>query len=354
VKKIKILGAGISGLTAAINLKKEGYNVEVFEKNADCGQRFHGDMQGIENWSRKIDVIADLASKNIEINFDCTPFSNLTLSNCKIDEKFNFDRPLFYLVKRGDVAGSLDQGLKKQALAAGVEIHFNTTIKPERADIIASGPKIGRVSVADRGIVFKTTMANTATAIINNDLAHKGYSYLLVVNGYACLCSCVFGETEKLTECFHRTKTYFVKKYSLQIVDAKPVGGIGFFTINNIWQKEKSRFVGEAAGIQDFLAGFGMRTAFQSGYLAAKSIIENRSYSDLAEEEFRNYLKAGVVNRFFWEHIKVGDHLHLAKEINDLFRSVRKIRSTYSFNLTQRIKYRQAFNYIDEMYSGVV
>ncbi|HLC43596.1 MAG TPA: FAD-dependent oxidoreductase, partial [Patescibacteria group bacterium] len=111
MEKIKILGAGIAGLTAAINLKKEGYNVEVFEKNSDCGQRFHGDMQGIENWSKKIDVIDDLASKNVAINFDCTPFSNLTLSNCKIDEKFNFDRPLFYLVKRGDVAGSLDQGL---------------------------------------------------------------------------------------------------------------------------------------------------------------------------------------------------------------------------------------------------
>jgi phytoene dehydrogenase-like protein len=30
MKKIKILGAGISGLTAAINLSKAGYKVEVF------------------------------------------------------------------------------------------------------------------------------------------------------------------------------------------------------------------------------------------------------------------------------------------------------------------------------------
>ena len=33
MKEIKILGAGISGLTAAINLAKAGYDAKVFEKN---------------------------------------------------------------------------------------------------------------------------------------------------------------------------------------------------------------------------------------------------------------------------------------------------------------------------------
>ncbi|MBU3964910.1 NAD(P)-binding protein [Patescibacteria group bacterium] len=32
MKSVKILGAGISGLTAAINLAKAGYKVEVYEK----------------------------------------------------------------------------------------------------------------------------------------------------------------------------------------------------------------------------------------------------------------------------------------------------------------------------------
>ena len=50
---IKILGAGIAGLTAAIVLAKSGHLVEVFEKNKDCGMRFHGDLQGLENWSEK-------------------------------------------------------------------------------------------------------------------------------------------------------------------------------------------------------------------------------------------------------------------------------------------------------------
>ena len=53
MKEIKILGAGLSGLTAAINLAKEGYRVDVYEKNKDVGMRFHGDIQGLENWSEK-------------------------------------------------------------------------------------------------------------------------------------------------------------------------------------------------------------------------------------------------------------------------------------------------------------
>ncbi|PIS07693.1 hypothetical protein COT78_02335 [Candidatus Berkelbacteria bacterium CG10_big_fil_rev_8_21_14_0_10_43_13] len=348
---IKVLGAGISGLTAAINLAKSGYNVEVFEKRADCGQRFHGDMQGIENWTKKNDVIQELKEMNIETNFDCTPFSNVTVTNTKIDEKFDFDRPLFYLVKRGDSQNSLDQGLKKQALSAGVKIYFNSIFKPDEADIVATGPNPARLTVADKGIIFKTKMANTAIAIVNDEFAHKGYSYLLVVDGYACLCSCVFNETETLTDCFNKTKTYFVKKYNLEITNAKSVGGVGYFTINNVWQKEKSRYVGEAAGLQDFLAGFGMRTAFRSGYLAAKSIIDNCNYSDLVEKEYRKYLKAGIVNRYLWEHIKIGDHLRTIKGISILFHSVNNLRSAYNFNLGQRFKYRKAFDYIDKKYS---
>lgn len=53
MKSIKILGAGISGLTAAINLAKAGYKVDVFEKNKDVGVRFGGDLQGLENWSER-------------------------------------------------------------------------------------------------------------------------------------------------------------------------------------------------------------------------------------------------------------------------------------------------------------
>ena len=66
MKRIKILGAGLSGLSAAINLAKAGYEVDVFETNKDVGQKYQDDLQGLENWSEKEDILEHLTKMNIE------------------------------------------------------------------------------------------------------------------------------------------------------------------------------------------------------------------------------------------------------------------------------------------------
>ena len=64
---IKIMGAGLSGLTAAINLAKAGFNVDVFENRDDCGKRFQGDINGLENWSSQVDAISEFESMNSDV-----------------------------------------------------------------------------------------------------------------------------------------------------------------------------------------------------------------------------------------------------------------------------------------------
>lgn len=81
MNKVKIAGAGLSGLAAAINLAKAGKDVEVFELNKDCGCRFHGDLQGIENWSYEEDAILHLKNMGIKINFKYKPVSSIILTN---------------------------------------------------------------------------------------------------------------------------------------------------------------------------------------------------------------------------------------------------------------------------------
>ena len=51
MQRIRIAGSGPAGMTAAINLARAGLPVTVFEKHPDSGQRFQGDLQGLENWS---------------------------------------------------------------------------------------------------------------------------------------------------------------------------------------------------------------------------------------------------------------------------------------------------------------
>jgi len=139
MRRLAVLGAGLSGLTTAINLARERYDVDVYEKNKDVGTRFRGDLQGLENWSARKDILEELREMNIKANFDCDPFSRVTLTTYSRTKEIVFKRPLFYLVKRGSFSGTIDYGLKAQALELSIKMHFEETRSPNEVDIVATG-----------------------------------------------------------------------------------------------------------------------------------------------------------------------------------------------------------------------
>jgi flavin-dependent dehydrogenase len=337
MKEIKILGAGLSGLTAAINLAKKGYKVDVYEKNKDVGMRFHGDIQGLENWSEKKDILEELKEMNIDINFDCNAFSSVILTNGLKAKKINTKRPAFYLVKRGSFSGTIDYGLKVQALKSDINVHFQKTLSPNEADIVATGPVPKEVVGVVRGIILTTDVKDTAIVAINDKLAFKGYSYFLVTKGHGCMCTVVRrGEVFRANEYFEKTKEFFVRKLGLHIRPLREVVGVGSFSLKKV-KKGATSYVGEAAGLQDFLWGFGMRFAITSGYLAAQSIINNKDYEKIAEKHLGNRLRAGVVNRYLWENILSKKDYSILINFAELVD--KNIYSMCNFNLLQRIVY---------------
>jgi len=347
MKRITILGAGLSGLTAGINLARKGYEVDVYERNEDVGMRFNGDIQGLENWSEKKDILEELREMNIEISFDCDPFSKVTLTNCSKTKEINSERPLFYLVKRGSFCGTIDYGLKAQALKLGINLHFHRTLSQNAAHIVATGPTFKEVQGIVKGIVFNTDVADAAIAVFNNNLAFKGYSYLLVTKKYGCMCTVVLDEVWRVNECFEKTKEFFVKKLNLNIGLFKEVAGCGNFSLKSA-KKRTSLYVGEAAGLQDFLGGFGMRFAITSGYLAAQSVIENRDYGRIANRRFQNKLKAGVVNRFLWENVLSKRDYTFLIDIAEFAKS--NLHSMYNYSLLQRMIYPLALFNLKKTY----
>jgi len=329
-------------------LAKAGYPVNVYEKNKDVGMRFNGDLQGLENWSEKTDVLEDLKRMNIKINFDCYPFSKLTVTNCVKSNEVNSKKPLFYLVKRNSFSGTLDYGLKKQALELGAKIHFNKSISNNEADIIATGSVFKEVPGVVKGIVFKTNLKDTAITIYNDELAYKGYSYFFSAKGYGCMCSVVIGKMDKINECFEKTKEFFTQEYNLNIISPKSVGGVGSFSLKNIFKKGNALYVGEAAGLQDFLWGFGMRYAITSGYLAAQSIISGGDYEKTTKSYFENKLKASAVNRYLWE--KAAGIKNYSFLINCAGIVKNKLYSASDFNLARRMIYPVALSYLRRKY----
>lgn len=341
---ISIAGSGPAGLTAAIALARAGFPVTVYERNREAGQRFLGDVQGMENWSDKRDVLEELRAFQIDVNFDCHPLNTLLVSNG--DEMVrlpSFSRPLAYLVKRGAVEGSLDRKLKEQALRAGVRIHYGTNLNPEHADIVATGPRMNNLVAIAKGVLFTTHHENTACGLAQNDAAYKGYAYLLIADGYGCICTVLFDRFSTLNTAFATTRDMFSRLLPVDMRDEKPIGGVGSFLLHPQWTRGNQKFVGEAAGLQDLLWGFGIRSAMRSGWLAATSIIENQPFAKLANAHYGRYEKAGLVNRYLWEHFGYKNYGTVLRRLKATSDPACILRSFYNYNILQRLIYPIAY-----------
>lgn len=354
MQRVKILGAGPSGLSAAINLTKAGYEVEVYERKEGVGRRFNGDLQGLENWSDRRDVRKKLKSMNIKTNFDLTPFNKLTVSNGSREANFSLEKPAFYLVRRGPVSESLDRGLKEQALNLGVDIHFEETFPEKKADIVATGPNPKKIFAVAKGVSFQTKMEDVVAIVLGNKVAYKGYSYLLVANGHGCMCTVIFDKFEKIDSYLRKTKKIFSEMVDLDVKKPRKIAGVGSFSVNSVLEKEGRLYVGEAAGLQDFLWGFGIKKALASGYLAAKSLIEKKDYQKIARDYFKDKFKASLVNRFLWEYFGFHDYSFILNVLENADDPLEFLFSFHNFNFFQRVLYPLASYHVKKEYRNLV
>ncbi len=311
---INIVGAGPAGLTAAIVLAKHGYKTKVYEISSDVGHRMNGDFQGLENWSEDKDIIMLLKEIGIDVNFLCVPYYEGDIYAPKIAPlKIKSKRPIFYLVKRGSTNGSFDKGLKEQALSMGIELIFNSRINSaEEKTIFGTGSK--RADFIATGIIFDTGTENLAVVLFNDEIAPKGYAYLLINNGFGTMATVIYKDYKNTTKYFKNMINFFQNNKNIDIKNEKRFGGCGNFFIRDTNADDKKIYVGESAGFQDYLWGFGLRYAIVSGYLAAMSIIKGSDYDSLWKKEIKPMLETSLVNRYLIE--KFGDlgYRYIAKK----------------------------------------
>jgi len=295
--EVQICGAGPAGLAAAITLARAGRQVVVHEAHGEVGYRFKSDLQGLENWSGGQDALEALRALGLTTDFakfPCT--SGVGFDAWGGRYEIAGKKPLFYLVERGSGPQTLDTALLDQARSLGVQVRFNSRLEPvEGPAILATGPKTADGIAV--GYHFDTDRDNGFHVIYDDNLAPKGYAYLLVMNGRGTVKSCMFTDFKREQHYVQLTVEAFRKLVGLDMKNPRPHGGAGNFRIPERAVAGIHPVAGEQAGFQDFLWGFGMRIAMISGVLAARSILEGTSYDKLWRREFGASLWNGQINR---------------------------------------------------------
>lgn len=294
-----VIGAGPAGLAAGITFAAAGQSVRVHERHGSVGHRFHGDMQGLENWSDERDVLERIRSLGIETAFAYRGFDEVTFYDSRLrGVTAHTGRPLFYLVRRGPGRDTLDTALLRQAEEAGVDVRFGETARSVGAgSVVATGPET--VHAIATGFVFATSLPDQAHAIVHPRLAPGGYAYLLAWDGQATLATCMFRDLGRWRRARDATVEAFCRLVpGLALRDPRPFGGYGAVFAPPRYVDVPGRlYAGEAAGLQDAEWGFGIVTALQSGVLAARCLLNGTSYAAQAHRQFDERRAAGLVNR---------------------------------------------------------
>jgi flavin-dependent dehydrogenase len=344
MKTIKIAGAGLSGLTAGINLAKEGYNVEIFEAKDSVGKRFSGDLQGLENWTDNQDILELMKSYNLDIDFEHTPANNRVEIWTK-DEVFHFgkkdfNKPVYYTVRRGQFEGTLDNSLLKQALEyKNISIKFNSPATDLKDfDIIASGPyaKDTAYDYIALGYVFDANITDQSLLILDDKVAPDGYGYFLSMNGHCAIAVCILKDFPNGHSYRDSIYAKIVKDKNIQnIKNLRPYSGMGNFFFMEKYPNKI--YCGEAGGFQDMVMGFGMKYAIQTGYYAARSIIDNQNYYSLIDKYIRPKQEASIASRFIYKFFTGSSYTYLVRFMKKIIGTNNALSFAYENNFLHKL-----------------
>ncbi|HEX2123355.1 MAG TPA: NAD(P)/FAD-dependent oxidoreductase [Thermoanaerobaculia bacterium] len=301
LRTVRIAGAGPSGLAAAIVLARAGRAVEVHEAKKDVGTRFIGDLQVIEGASEREPVPVFLDRIGTERNFYFRPATWATFYDHRNAARtIRSDQPYGYFIRRGAEDSTLDRGLLAQARALGVNVVFNSRLAAEEADIVATGPT--SPDGLAREMTWKTNDPERIDVYFNHLLSPGGYSYLFILDGIATFGCAIVADFKKIDEYFEHSLAAAQRLHPFAIPDETRTGySYMNFHLKRQATKGNARFVGEAAGFQDYLFGLGIRYALTSGWLAARSILEERDFDELWMRELGPKQETSLVNRFLYE-----------------------------------------------------
>lgn len=271
VATVRILGGGLSGLATAVLVARRGIGVEVRDRRRGGGGRFAGGFQILENGSCEEDVLEELERLGLRPRCQLVPLNTAVLVDASSRRwEVHSDSPYAYLVRRGGGEGTVDDWLRREAEAAGVSLDVGTETPSWRADVHATGPRYAD-GVA-REVVFRTSHPDLMAVLFDPRLTPTGYAYLFVSKGLGTMGAAQVRRKAELRENARHAFTTLRHEFPMPMEDVHEHVQYMNFGLPRHLQSNGSWYVGEAAGVQEFLFGLGNRLGFRSAALVADAI----------------------------------------------------------------------------------
>ncbi|MFW6113520.1 MAG: NAD(P)/FAD-dependent oxidoreductase [Actinomycetota bacterium] len=317
-----VVGAGLAGLSAAINLRRQGHEVRVLERRDGVGgparDMVTGELTYVMADGTPMDTGKVASYTGINISPACEPLDRFRIYSFgrRYDTVFPENVPAV-LVERGSRETSLDIFMYDLALKEGVEFEFNYPVKTRRdfddlppGTILATG--LFRDTFEALGIPFVPVYGLFGQGILDDyggpkvivymDRYTWDYAFFSTINGPGG--ALLFQRKRPLSadakawlpEQLARDEGIEFPEWHELDVGVLPMGSLD----NPRLFHDRFILAGTLAGMQDPVMLFGVHGALVGGKIAAMAL----SQPELARREFRKmnlFWKISYLNRLFVE-----------------------------------------------------
>jgi digeranylgeranylglycerophospholipid reductase len=299
--KVAIIGAGVSGLSCALELKRNGIIPTIFEKKSCLGDA----LQFSCIWSRQISrpFMDPLIYLNNKYNLKLIPLSELNEIVIKAPDKVMTAKGgLGYLFMRGIEEYSLECQIAKEVdlpvtFDSYIELKdikndFDHVVVATANSIIARQLNVWNdtfTTIARIATVVGDFRINSSTLWLNTEYSKNAFCYLIPNSAKEATLTLIVNNISAYELDFYWKEFLFKENIKYTIIETKDVpfdcGFADKYKIDNVYLS------GSAAGFTDDLIGCGAFNAIETGMLAARSIAFNADYNKLVQPLIKDLIK---------------------------------------------------------------